>query len=108
MAMVHQDVILFGRTIKENIAYGKPDATIEEITAEFAHVTAKDGRPIRPNRPSTRRTVSSLWISLPEATSSQNAFIVFPPRFEGGNGVTRTQRVTRLRQHQRSMILSRF
>jgi ABC-type multidrug transport system fused ATPase/permease subunit len=26
-----QDVILFGGTIKENIAYGKPDATEEEI-----------------------------------------------------------------------------
>jgi ABC-type multidrug transport system fused ATPase/permease subunit len=26
-----QDVILFGGTIKENIAYGKPDATETEI-----------------------------------------------------------------------------
>ena len=31
MAIVPQDVILFGGTIKENIAYGKPDATLEEI-----------------------------------------------------------------------------
>jgi ABC-type multidrug transport system fused ATPase/permease subunit len=31
MAIVPQDVLLFGGTIKENIAYGKPDATIEEI-----------------------------------------------------------------------------
>lgn len=31
MSIVPQDVILFGGTIKENIAYGKPDATTEEI-----------------------------------------------------------------------------
>ncbi|MBP6181686.1 ABC transporter transmembrane domain-containing protein [Flavobacterium sp.] len=31
MSIVPQDVILFGGTIKENIAYGKPDATEEEI-----------------------------------------------------------------------------
>jgi len=31
MAVVPQEVLLFGGTIKENIAYGKPDATEEEI-----------------------------------------------------------------------------
>lgn len=31
MSIVPQDVILFGGTIKENIAYGKPDASDEEI-----------------------------------------------------------------------------
>ncbi len=31
MAIVPQDVLLFGGTIKENIAYGKPDASFEEI-----------------------------------------------------------------------------
>ncbi|PWA04715.1 ABC transporter ATP-binding protein [Flavobacterium psychrotolerans] len=31
MSIVPQDVILFGGTIRENIAYGKPDATNEEI-----------------------------------------------------------------------------
>ena len=31
MSIVPQDVILFGGTIKENIAYGKPNATEEEI-----------------------------------------------------------------------------
>jgi ABC-type multidrug transport system fused ATPase/permease subunit len=31
MSIVPQDVILFGGTIKENIAYGKPSATMEEI-----------------------------------------------------------------------------
>lgn len=31
MSIVPQDVILFGGTIKENIAYGKPDASFEEI-----------------------------------------------------------------------------
>lgn len=32
MAIVPQDVLLFGGTIRENIAYGKPDASIAEIT----------------------------------------------------------------------------
>lgn len=31
MSIVPQDVILFGGTIRENIAYGKPDATFAEI-----------------------------------------------------------------------------
>lgn len=31
MAFVPQDVLLFGGTIFENIAYGKPEATIEEV-----------------------------------------------------------------------------
>jgi ABC transporter fused permease/ATP-binding protein len=31
MAIVPQDVLLFGGTIKENIAYGKPGASLEEI-----------------------------------------------------------------------------
>lgn len=33
MAIVPQDVFLFGGTIRENIAYGKPDATTEELIA---------------------------------------------------------------------------
>lgn len=33
MALVPQDVLLFGGTIYENIAYGKPDATREEVEA---------------------------------------------------------------------------
>ena len=39
MAFVPQDVILFGGSIRENIAYGKPDATEEEIliAAKKAH-----------------------------------------------------------------------
>ncbi len=32
MAIVPQDVILFAGTIKQNIAYGNPDATLEEIS----------------------------------------------------------------------------
>ena len=39
LAYVPQEPILFHRTLRENIAYGKPDATEEEITAaaEAAH-----------------------------------------------------------------------
>ena len=39
MAFVPQDVMLFGGTIRENIAYGRPDATDEQIreAAEKAH-----------------------------------------------------------------------
>ena len=39
MAFVPQDIMLFGGTIKENIAYGKPNATDEEIisAAKKAH-----------------------------------------------------------------------
>ena len=33
MALVPQDVLLFGGTIYENIAYGKPDASQEEVEA---------------------------------------------------------------------------
>jgi ABC-type multidrug transport system fused ATPase/permease subunit len=32
-----QDVILFGGTIKENIAYGKPDATENPLAAKQAN-----------------------------------------------------------------------
>lgn len=42
MAIVPQDVLLFGGTIKENIAYGKPEASMEEIihAAEKANARA--------------------------------------------------------------------
>jgi ATP-binding cassette subfamily B protein len=33
MSIVPQDPYLFHRTLRENIAYGKPDATMEEIIA---------------------------------------------------------------------------
>lgn len=31
IGIVQQDVYLFGGTVKENIAYGKPDASMDEI-----------------------------------------------------------------------------
>ena len=40
MAFVPQEVILFGGTIRENIAYGKPNATDEEIIAAAKNANA--------------------------------------------------------------------
>ncbi|MCW2118442.1 ABC transporter ATP-binding protein [Flavobacterium sp. 7A] len=40
MSIVPQDVILFGGTIKENIAYGKPNATEDEIIAAAKQANA--------------------------------------------------------------------
>ena len=42
MALVPQDVILFGGTIKENIAYGRPDAGDEEIIEAAKNANAHE------------------------------------------------------------------
>lgn len=42
MAIVPQEVLLFGGTIRENIAYGKPDATQEVIEAAARKANAHD------------------------------------------------------------------
>lgn len=42
IALVPQEPSLFHRTIKENIAYGKPDATLEEIMAAAKKAEAHD------------------------------------------------------------------
>lgn len=42
MALVPQDVLLFGGTIRENIAYGKPDATQAEIEEAARKANAHD------------------------------------------------------------------
>jgi ABC-type multidrug transport system fused ATPase/permease subunit len=42
MALVPQDVLLFGGTIRENIAYGKPGAAQEEIEAAARKANAHD------------------------------------------------------------------
>jgi ABC-type multidrug transport system fused ATPase/permease subunit len=42
MAFVPQEVILFGGTIKENIAYGKPEATDEEIMLAAKNANADE------------------------------------------------------------------
>jgi ABC-type multidrug transport system fused ATPase/permease subunit len=42
MAFVPQDIILFGGSIKENIAYGKPDASDEEIRAAARNANAHE------------------------------------------------------------------
>src|SRR4030095_10559581 len=42
MAFVPQDVILFGGSIRENIAYGKPDASDEEIIAAAKNANAHE------------------------------------------------------------------
>ncbi len=42
LALVPQEVLLFGGSIKENIAYGKPDATEEEIIGAAKKANAHD------------------------------------------------------------------
>jgi ABC transporter fused permease/ATP-binding protein len=42
MALVPQDILLFGGTIRENIAYGKPEASLEEIKAAAMKANAHD------------------------------------------------------------------
>lgn len=42
MAIVPQDVLLFGGTIRENIAYGKPSAAMEEIVEAARKANALD------------------------------------------------------------------
>jgi ABC-type multidrug transport system fused ATPase/permease subunit len=42
MAIVPQDILLFGGTIKENIAYGKPEATDKEILEAAKKANAHD------------------------------------------------------------------
>jgi ABC-type multidrug transport system fused ATPase/permease subunit len=42
MAVVMQDVFLFGGTIRENIAYGRPEASEEEITGAAVQANAWD------------------------------------------------------------------
>ena len=42
MAMVSQDVVLFDDTIRANIAYGRPEATEEEITEAAYNAAAHD------------------------------------------------------------------
>lgn len=42
MALVPQDVLLFGGTIYENIGYGKPDATREEVEAAARKANAAE------------------------------------------------------------------
>lgn len=42
MAIVPQDVLLFGGTIRENIAYGKPDASMEEIVHAAEKANARE------------------------------------------------------------------
>lgn len=42
IALVPQDILLFGGTIYENIAYGKPGATIDEVKAAARKANAHD------------------------------------------------------------------
>jgi ABC-type multidrug transport system fused ATPase/permease subunit len=50
MAIVMQDVFLFGGTIRENIAYGKPDASENEITDSAIQANAWDFIQSFPNK----------------------------------------------------------
>jgi ATP-binding cassette subfamily B protein len=42
VGIVHQDAFLFSATIRENIAYGKPDATLEQVIAAARTVRLHD------------------------------------------------------------------
>jgi ATP-binding cassette subfamily B protein len=42
VGIVHQDTFLFSATIRENISYGKPDATLEEVIAAARTVRLHD------------------------------------------------------------------
>lgn len=42
LALVPQDILLFGGTILENIAYGRPDATLDEVKAAAKKANAHD------------------------------------------------------------------
>lgn len=42
MGMVFQDTILFSGTIAENLCYGKPDATMDEMVAAAKAANAYD------------------------------------------------------------------
>ena len=42
MSLVPQDVMLFGGTIFENIAYGKPNATVQEVESAAQKANAHD------------------------------------------------------------------
>lgn len=42
IGIVQQDVYMFTGTIRDNIAYGKPDASLEEIMAAAAHANIHD------------------------------------------------------------------
>ncbi|MCW3122892.1 MAG: Xenobiotic-transporting ATPase [Flavipsychrobacter sp.] len=42
LALVPQDILLFGGTILENIAYGKPDASLDEVKAAAKKANAHD------------------------------------------------------------------
>ena len=42
ISIIEQDIFLFSRSIKENIAFGKPDATMEEIIAAAKAAQAHD------------------------------------------------------------------
>ncbi len=42
ISIIEQDIFLFSRTIRENIAFGRPDATMEEIVAAAKAAQAHD------------------------------------------------------------------
>ena len=64
IGMVQQDVYLFDGTIRENIAYGKPDATDEEIKERME----LRGQYIAEMKASLKHTLDNTYIQKPDGT----------------------------------------
>jgi len=67
MGIVLQDSFLFEDTIMENIRYGKPDATDEEVIAASKAVNATSSSSISP-----KPTVQRLKRALPPSQSDRD------------------------------------